>query len=391
MAILSQTWRRPYIDPILVDPNVLEKSTAPPLSITTEGYLRTGSVNRIVAQSPDSGNYYLGTTATYLDMVDSKMTPTPPPTPPRAFFAPPVRRPNLPRWLSAALMLPSEDADPKAVAVSDDTYIPMRDLFTNPAVSFAYERGWRQGFKAAGFPGPDLEYCMVKDFFQGGGGGTSVVVDMSCGSGLMTRRLALDSDRYISRVVAADFSDSMLKETRRRYERSRGDRPTEEGKEYPRVDLVRADVARLPFRTGTVDCVHAGAAMHCWPDVKGGLAEIHRSLKPGGRYFASTFLAPYFRTVAGTRQGDLTTQSFQLFESSEVLRVMVEEAGFKDVEVTIEGKACAIIRAVKGEGGGEEARDMTDTDMMNTPNTSNTSNTSNTPSSLSPPNPPPFQ
>ena len=31
-----------------------------------------------------------------------------------------------------------------------DEYVPMRDLFTSPAVSFAYERGWRQGFAAAG-------------------------------------------------------------------------------------------------------------------------------------------------------------------------------------------------------------------------------------------------
>ena len=35
----------------------------------------------------------------------------------------------------------------------DEEYIPKRDLFTSPAVSFAYERGWRQGFAAAGFPG----------------------------------------------------------------------------------------------------------------------------------------------------------------------------------------------------------------------------------------------
>ena len=43
----------------------------------------------------------------------------------------------------------------------DSDYIPMRDLFTSPSVSFAYERGWRQGFAAAGFPGPDKEYEMV--------------------------------------------------------------------------------------------------------------------------------------------------------------------------------------------------------------------------------------
>ena len=36
--------------------------------------------------------------------------------------------------------------------------------------------------------------------------------------------------------------------------------------------LLRADVARLPFATGSVAALHAGAAIHCWPNpqVKGG-------------------------------------------------------------------------------------------------------------------------
>lgn len=29
--------------------------------------------------------------------------------------------------------------------------------------------------------------------------------------------------------------------------------------------LVRADVSRLPFASGSVDAIHAGAALHCWP------------------------------------------------------------------------------------------------------------------------------
>lgn len=29
--------------------------------------------------------------------------------------------------------------------------------------------------------------------------------------------------------------------------------------------LVRADISRLPFASSSVDAVHAGAALHCWP------------------------------------------------------------------------------------------------------------------------------
>ena len=70
----------------------------------------------------------------------------------------------------------------KATGLAEDDYVPMRDLFTNPSVSFAYERGWRQGFAAAGFPGPDNEAEMVMDYFApvAEGKETSTVVDMSC-------------------------------------------------------------------------------------------------------------------------------------------------------------------------------------------------------------------
>ena len=32
------------------------------------------------------------------------------------------------------------------------------------------------------------------------------------------------------------------------------------------VVLLRADVGRLPFATGSVAAIHAGAAIHCWPN-----------------------------------------------------------------------------------------------------------------------------
>lgn len=63
-------------------------------------------------------------------------------------------------------------------------YIPMRDLFTSPSVSFAYERGWRQGFASAGFPGADKEYEMVREFFMPINPKT--VVDMSCATGMLS-------------------------------------------------------------------------------------------------------------------------------------------------------------------------------------------------------------
>jgi hypothetical protein len=37
------------------------------------------------------------------------------------------------------------------------------------------------------------------------------------------------------------------------------------------IALVRADVGRLPFATGSIDAVHAGAALHCWTSPAAGV------------------------------------------------------------------------------------------------------------------------
>lgn len=58
-----------------------------------------------------------------------------------------------------------------------------------------------------------------------------------------------------ARVIAGDLSPTMLEETRRRC--------VEEGINPP--ELIRMDSSRLPFASNSLDAVHAGAAMHCWP------------------------------------------------------------------------------------------------------------------------------
>jgi len=46
----------------------------------------------------------------------------------------------------------------------------------------------------------------------------------------------------------------------------------------------------LPACLPAVAAVHAGAAIHCWPNPQAALAEISRVLRPGGVFVASTFL-----------------------------------------------------------------------------------------------------
>ncbi|KAE8056893.1 hypothetical protein FH972_013626 [Carpinus fangiana] len=151
------------------------------------------------------------------------------------------------------------------------------ELFRLPLISFLYERGWRQSFSVlGGFPGPEKEFELMRDFLKPVLGGN--IVDASCGSGLFSRLFAKSG--LFSRVVALDYSENM------------------------NLILVRADISRLPFVSSSVDAVHAGAALHCWPSPSAAVAEISRVLRPGGVFVATTFMLdgpysflPFFRTV----------------------------------------------------------------------------------------------
>jgi 2-polyprenyl-3-methyl-5-hydroxy-6-metoxy-1,4-benzoquinol methylase len=125
-----------------------------------------------------------------------------------------------------------------AISPFDKDYDNRQDLFTNPLVSFLYERGWREGFVAAGFPGEYSEWLLATGFFANK---ADVLVDMSCGTGMFTRRF-YRSNNY-KRVIAADYSDSMLRETRRRLDIEVNDN----NQVKTEIDLVRLDVGEIPF------------------------------------------------------------------------------------------------------------------------------------------------
>jgi len=338
-----------FTDPILADP--VSKTQ---LKLSTEGALLGGQTKsskgsvKMILKSDD--NTYEGRSNTYYDLLrtssqeqkllskeeekdvsgeNSSSSMTDVVNSLRVFIPPPVRN-----VLATTGVLPGDD------------YIPMRDLFTSPQVSFAYERGWRQGFASAGFPGADEEASLVQEYFAGGVIPTETVVDMSCATGLFTRRLA-KSGLY-QRVIGCDYSDSMLREARRRIEADSD--LTGSGSDSTTLDLVRLDVGDIPMVSESVDALHAGAAMHCWPDLDAALSEIYRVLKPNGRFFASTFLSTYFSTVqAAGGDGNINQQAFQYFKSTDVLKEMVLKAGFEEDKVQIEvlGAACVIIRAEK--------------------------------------------
>merc|ERR1711871_1741055 len=67
-------------------------------------------------------------------------------------------------------------------------------LFQSPVISYVYERGWRQGFDWAGFPGADKEFEILQKLFETSETrplsqlqSPSSVLDVSCGTGLFSR------------------------------------------------------------------------------------------------------------------------------------------------------------------------------------------------------------
>ncbi|XP_021900730.1 uncharacterized methyltransferase At1g78140, chloroplastic isoform X2 [Carica papaya] len=153
------------------------------------------------------------------------------------------------------------------------------ELFRFPLISFLYERGWRQNFRWGGFPGPEKEFEMAKDYLKPVLGGN--IVDASCGSGLFSRLFAKSG--LFSLVIALDYSENMLRECYNFIQQ-------EENFPKENLILVRADISRLPFISSSIDAVHAGAALHCWPSPSLAVAEISRVLRPGGVFVATTFI-----------------------------------------------------------------------------------------------------
>ena len=79
------------------------------------------------------------------------------------------------------------------------------------------------------------------------------------------------------------------------------------------------------------------------------LREVHRVLKPGGVFYASTFFL-----TAPISQFQRENSGFYYFESENEVKDFLMKAGFDNsasgsVVVRKEGRGCVIVKAVKGE------------------------------------------
>ncbi|KAI3507183.1 hypothetical protein L1887_22031 [Cichorium endivia] len=206
------------------------------------------------------------------------------------------------------------------------------ELFRLPIVSFLYERGWRQAFSIwGGFPGPEKEFEMMKDYLNPVMGGS--IIDASCASGLFSR--LFQKSGLFSLVVALDYSETMLKQC---YDFIK----QEENISNENLILVRADIARLPFASSSIDAVHAGAALHCWPSPSSGVAEINRILRPGGVFIATTYVVdgPYsfIPFLSPIRETIAQVSGSHIFLSDRELKDLCITCGLVDVTCVRNGR-----------------------------------------------------
>jgi ubiquinone/menaquinone biosynthesis C-methylase UbiE len=137
-------------------------------------------------------------------------------------------------------------------------------------------------------------------------------------------------------VVGVDYAEPMLAGARHRFA----------GK--PDLEFLHADVSEMPFAADSFDTANVANAVHCFPDVDGGMRGVLRVLKPGGTMAANVLLFPRgrwpLRPLAerinrwGMRKGILYTP----YERNDI-RQRIIAAGFEIVTEGVSGNCYNVL------------------------------------------------
>jgi len=194
----------------------------------------------------------------------------------------------------------------------------------NSVLSLTRHRAWRR-------------FAVAKAHLKPG----DSALDVCCGTGDFAFELARVAGEN-GRVVATDFSEPMLELARAKAARRKHG-----------IEFLAANTCKLPFDDGSFDCVTVGFGVRNLADIDGGLAEMARVLKPGGRLvcletsvvrsrllrlpwrFFFHILTPYAATLMGARKWayEYLPASAKQFLTREELARRLEKHGLRDVSV----------------------------------------------------------
>jgi ubiquinone/menaquinone biosynthesis C-methylase UbiE len=113
--------------------------------------------------------------------------------------------------------------------------------------------------------------AILKAIGRGHSGGRLRVLDVGCGTGVFAARIREAFPE--AEVVGMDLVAGMLENGRDRWNAL-----------SDHVQPVQGDSERLPFETGAFDVVTCANSFHHYPHQARAVAEMHRVLRPGGRF-----------------------------------------------------------------------------------------------------------
>lgn len=144
--------------------------------------------------------------------------------------------------------------------------------------------------------------------------GAEKAIDVACGTGLFSRRLAYDATVY-----GVDASERML---RRAVHNAR--------REGLVIELARGDAGALPYADDAFDAAVCCGALHLLPDPSAALSEMGRVVRSDGTVVLTTLVGDgVFSSRVVRRTSDL--YGMHVFDADELDNVLYE-AGFESVE-----------------------------------------------------------
>jgi len=207
--------------------------------------------------------------------------------------------------------------EPDGIRSMFDRIAPVYDVM-NHVMTAGLDRRWRR--------------LTVEGVVQPG----ARVLDACCGTG----DLALAAEREGGIVTGLDFSGEMLVRARRK---------------SSTIKWVQGDVLALPFADGSFDAATVGFGVRNVADLRAGLLELRRVLRPGGRLAILEItrprgpLKPFFslwfdrivpllgRVLPGGKAYTYLPASVRRFPGAEDLATLIDETGFEGARFRLFG------------------------------------------------------